>query len=75
MPELAPALAEFYYLKNFELVPATNLAQYADLLLEEEFQFITEFSQAPLISAALLLAQLKRENETAALDYTAPPVF
>jgi hypothetical protein len=54
---------------------ATNLARHADLLLEEELRFITEFSQVPLISGALLLAQLERENETVALDYTALPVF
>jgi hypothetical protein len=40
-------LAPFYYLKNLELVLTIILHQYADLLLEGELRFITEFPQLP----------------------------
>lgn len=76
--ELAPArngpaaLAPFYYLKNFELVLATILARYADLLLEDELRFITEFPCAPLSSRALLARMVMRRGEVfraSSLDY------
>ena len=58
-----PTLAPFYYLKNFELVLATILARYADLLLEEELRFITEFSRVPLASRALLARLVMRRGD------------
>ena len=57
-----PALERFYYLKNFELVLATILARYADLLLEDERRFITQFSQLPLESRALLARLVMRRG-------------
>ena len=58
-----PTLAPFYYLKNFELVLATILARYADLLLEEESRFITEFRRVPLASRALLARLVMRRGD------------
>ena len=58
-----PALAPFYYLKNFELVLATILGRYADLLLENELKFIGEFTRAPLNSRALLVRLVMRRGD------------
>src|SRR5580700_11372224 len=58
LPELEP----FYYLKNFELVLATILGRYADLLLDEELRFITEFPRLPLPSRALLTRMVMRQG-------------
>jgi hypothetical protein len=62
-PNGLPILAPFYYLKNFELVLATILERYADLLLEEELRFITEFPQLPLESRALLTRMIMRRGD------------
>ncbi len=58
-----PTLSPFYYLKNFELVLATILARYADLLLDEESRFITEFPRVPLTSRALLARLVMRRGD------------
>jgi hypothetical protein len=58
-----PALAPFYYLKNFELVLSTILGRYADLLLEDELKFIGEFTRAPLNSRALLVRLVMRRGD------------
>jgi Fanconi-associated nuclease 1-like protein/VRR-NUC domain-containing protein/Fanconi anemia protein nuclease-like protein len=58
-----PVLAPFYYLKNFELVLATILVRYADLLAEDESQFITEFPRLPLSSRALLARMIMRSGD------------
>jgi hypothetical protein len=58
-----PALAPFYYLKNFELVLSTILGRYADLLLADELKFITDFSHAPLRSRALLTRLVMRRGD------------
>ena len=60
--ELAPALAKFYYLKNFELVLTTILTRYSDLLLEDELRFITQFPQLPHPSRALLTRMVMRRG-------------
>jgi hypothetical protein len=59
LPELAP----FYYLKNFELVLATILSRYADLLSEGESAFINAFPRAPLVSRALLARMVMRRGD------------
>lgn len=58
-----PDLAPFYYLKNFELVLATVASRYRDLLLDEELRFISEFSQLPLRSRALLTRMVMRSGD------------
>ena len=58
-----PALEPFYYLKNFELVLATIGARYADLLSSEESLFVSEFSQVPLTSRALLTRMVMRRGD------------
>jgi Fanconi-associated nuclease 1-like protein/VRR-NUC domain-containing protein/Fanconi anemia protein nuclease-like protein len=61
-PNGLPVLAPFYYLKNFELVLATLLARYSDLLSEEELRFIRDFPQLPLSSRALLTRMVMRRG-------------
>jgi len=58
-----PALEPFYYLKNFELLLATILARYSDLLLKDELRFIREFLQLPLASRALLARMVMRSGD------------
>ncbi|MEO7206194.1 MAG: VRR-NUC domain-containing protein [Steroidobacteraceae bacterium] len=58
-----PTLAPFYYLRNFELVLASILARYADLLLEEELRFISEFPRFDLASRALLTRLVMRRGD------------
>jgi hypothetical protein len=58
-----PALAPFYYLKNFELVLSTIQDRYADLLLRDELQFITQFPRLPLSSRALLARLVMRRSD------------
>jgi hypothetical protein len=62
-PHPAPALARFYYLKNFELVLSTILARYSDLLLPDELRFITQFPHMPLSSRALLARLVMRRGD------------
>jgi hypothetical protein len=61
-PALAPTLGTFYYLKNFELVLATILERYSDLLLEDELLFITQFPHLPQKSRALLTRMVMRRG-------------
>lgn len=58
-----PALAPFYYLKNFELVLATILSRYSDLLIEDELHFVTGFPRLPLSSRALLARMVMRSGD------------
>jgi hypothetical protein len=62
VPEPVAVLEPFYYLKNFELVLETIRERYADLLLEDELRFITEFPRAPLPSRALLARMVMRQG-------------
>jgi VRR-NUC domain/Fanconi anemia-associated nuclease SAP domain len=58
-----PALAPFYYLKNFELVLTTILSRYSDLLSEDELRFIAEFPHIPRNSRALLARMAMRSGD------------
>jgi hypothetical protein len=57
-----PVLGKFYYLKSFELVLATILERYSDLLSEEELRFMSDFPQLPLESRALLTRMVMRQG-------------
>jgi VRR-NUC domain len=58
-----PMLEPFYYLQNFELVLATILERYTDLLLESERSFMNSFREAPRASRALLVRMVMRRGD------------
>ncbi|MBV8623334.1 MAG: VRR-NUC domain-containing protein [Herbaspirillum sp.] len=62
----------FYYLDNFQQVLDWIAQRYADLLSEEERDFIATFPGLPLVSRALFVRMMMRRGEffrTSKLDY------
>jgi hypothetical protein len=52
----------FYYLENFRFVLAWVLARYADLLTQDEVNFVSKFSEIPIESQALLVRMVMRRG-------------
>ncbi|NWC08475.1 VRR-NUC domain-containing protein [Pseudomonas agarici] len=60
---IQPFADPFYYLNNFQHVLDWLAQRYADLLNEQEWAFIEDFSALPKISRALLVRLVMRKGE------------